>query len=62
MLNSVLVSHHGASLTSMLISLTAFALLLYLLRFPQVQAERHTVLFSSLITGVWTALMFHFLV
>lgn len=61
-LNSILVSHHGASLSSMVISLAAFALLLYLLRFPQLQAERHSVLCSSLITGVWTALMFHFLV
>ncbi|MDP3332498.1 MAG: hypothetical protein Q8Q40_05650, partial [Methylococcaceae bacterium] len=61
-LNSVLVMHHDASLTSMLISLAAFALLLYLLRFPQVHAERHTVLFSSLIAGVWTALMFYMLV
>jgi hypothetical protein len=61
-LNTVLVMHHGASLSAMMISLSAFALLLYLLRFPQIHAESHTVFFSTVIAAVWIGLMFYVLV
>jgi hypothetical protein len=61
-LNTVLVMHHGASLSAMMSSLSAFALLLYLLRFPQIHAESYTVFFSTVIAAVWIGLMFYVLV